>query len=50
MAQGNNGGGDALSHWKKYGLAMVVLYIAAGQDASQNRFEIEADLRKGGYK
>lgn len=35
--------------WKRYGLAMIPLYVAAGRDARRNRFEIEADLRKGGY-
>lgn len=37
------------AQWKKYGLAMIPLYFAAGQDARRNRFEIEAGLRKGGY-
>lgn len=37
------------AQWKRYGLAMIPLYFAAGQDALRNRFEIEADLRKGGY-
>jgi len=37
------------AQWKKYGLAMIPLYIAAGQNARTNRFEIEAGLRKGGY-
>lgn len=35
--------------WKKYGLAFIPLYIAAGTRAETNRFEVEADLRKGGY-
>ena len=37
------------AQWKKYGLAFIPLYIAAGTDARTNRFEIEAGLRKGGY-
>lgn len=37
------------AQWKRYGLAMIPLYIAAGMDATTNRFEIEAGLRKGGY-
>jgi hypothetical protein len=36
--------------WRHYGLAMIPLYIAAGADASRNRFEIEAGLRDGGYR
>lgn len=35
--------------WRKYGLAMAVLYIAAGSDPLKNRFEIEAGLEKGNY-
>ena len=37
------------AQWKKYGLAFIPLYIAAGTDARTNRFEIEAGLHKGGY-
>jgi hypothetical protein len=37
------------AQWKKYGLAFIPLYIAAGSDARTNRFEIEAGLSKGGY-
>lgn len=37
------------AQWKRYGLAFVPLYVEAGRDAHANRFEIEADLRKGGY-
>jgi len=37
------------AQWKKYGLAFIPLYIAAGSDARTNRFEIEAGLTKGGY-
>jgi hypothetical protein len=35
--------------WKKYGLVYIPLYIEAGQDATRNRFEVEAGLAKGGY-
>ncbi|MGV8969466.1 MAG: hypothetical protein ACOH1J_03355 [Microbacteriaceae bacterium] len=37
------------AQWKKYGLAFIPLYIAAGSPAHTNRFEIEAGLTKGGY-
>jgi len=37
------------AQWKTYGLAFVVLYVAAGSRALTNRFEIEAGLEKGGY-
>ncbi|HRN29474.1 MAG TPA: Fe-S oxidoreductase [Terrimesophilobacter sp.] len=47
---------DVLEHeavhraqWRRYGLALIPLYLAAGQDAIRNRFEIEAGLEKGGY-
>ena len=32
------------------GLAFIPLYLAAGQDARTNRFEVEAGLEKGGYR
>src|SRR5690554_6456476 len=32
------------AQWRRYGLAFIVLYLAAGQDALGNRFEIEAGL------
>lgn len=35
--------------WRRYGLAFIVLYLAAGQDALGNRFEIEAGLQRAGY-
>jgi hypothetical protein len=38
------------AQWKKYGLCFIPLYIAAGQDAKRNRFEIEAGLKLGGYQ
>ena len=37
------------AQWKKYGLAFIPLYIAAGAPALTNRFEVEAGLKKGGY-
>lgn len=37
------------AQWRKYGLAFILLYVDAGQDARNNRFEVEAGLRKGGY-
>lgn len=37
------------AQWRKYGLAFILLYVDAGQNAHQNRFEIEAGLKKGGY-
>jgi hypothetical protein len=52
----DNTGAAVLEHeavhaaqWKKYGLAFILLYLDAGQDARLNRFEIEAGLGKGGY-
>lgn len=49
-------GSDVLEHeavhraqWRRYGLALIPLYVAAGQDAHANRFEVEAGLEKGGY-
>lgn len=37
------------AQWKKYGLALIPLYIAAGQTGTTNRFEVEAGVRRGGY-
>ncbi len=37
------------AQWRRYGLSMPVLYLAAGRLARTNRFEVEAGLRKGGY-
>lgn len=37
------------AQWRRYGLAFIPLYVAAGADARTNRFEVEADLTKGGY-
>jgi len=38
------------AQWRRYGLAFIVLYLAAGADALHNRFEIAAGLEKGGYR
>lgn len=35
--------------WRRFGLAMIPLYLIEGQDPLTNRFEIEAGLAKGGY-
>lgn len=47
---------DTLAHeavhraqWKRYGLAFIPLYLAAGENPITNRFEQEAGLRRGGY-
>ena len=37
------------AQWRRYGLAFIPLYIAAGAEARTNRFEIEAGLEAGGY-
>lgn len=38
------------AQWRRYGLAFIPLYLAAGRDGRANRFEIEAGLRRGGYR
>lgn len=38
------------AQWKRYGLAFIPLYFAAGPVAELNRFEVEAGLEKGGYR
>jgi hypothetical protein len=38
------------AQWRRYGLAFIPLYIAAGAPAKTNRFEVEAGLEQGGYK
>lgn len=38
------------AQWQRYGLAFVLLYLAAGPVARGNRFEVEAGLAKGGYR
>jgi hypothetical protein len=47
---------DVLEHeavhkaqWQRYGMLFPLLYLLAGRDPLQNRFEIEAGLEKGGY-
>lgn len=37
------------AQWKRYGLAFIALYVAAGSPPLTNRFEVEAGLEKGGY-
>jgi hypothetical protein len=37
------------AQWRRYGLAFILLYLAAGQDPLTNRFEIEAGLERAGY-
>jgi hypothetical protein len=37
------------AQWRRYGLAFIPLYLAAGQDPLSNRFEIEAGLERAGY-
>lgn len=39
-----------VQQWKRYGLAMPLLYWLAGRDPLSNRFEIEAGLEDGGYR
>ena len=38
-----------VEQWRRYGLAFIPLYLAAGREATRNRFEIEAGLERGGY-
>lgn len=38
-----------VAQWKRYGMAMPVLYAIAGRDPLRNRFEVEAGLEDGGY-
>jgi hypothetical protein len=52
----DNTAADVLEHeavhkaqWKKYGLAFIAVYVAAGSPPLTNRFEVEAGLEKGGY-
>jgi hypothetical protein len=53
---GQNASDDVLEHeavhkrqWRRYGMLFPLLYLAAGRDATRNRYEIEAGLEKGGY-
>ena len=38
-----------VEQWRRYGLAFIALYLAAGSPPLTNRFEVEAGLEKGGY-
>ncbi len=38
-----------VTQWRKYGMAMPLLYWLAGSNPHSNRFEIEAGLADGGY-
>ena len=38
------------AQWRRYGMAMPILYLLAGRDPLRNRFEIEAGLEDGGYR
>ncbi|WIA98814.1 Fe-S oxidoreductase [Curtobacterium sp. MCBA15_012] len=38
-----------VEQWRRYGMAMPVLYWIAGRDPLRNRFEVEAGLEDGGY-
>jgi hypothetical protein len=51
-----NDGDDVIEHeaehraqWKRYGLWFIPLYVAAGTEATTNRFEVGAGLELGGY-
>ncbi|TFB62993.1 Fe-S oxidoreductase [Cryobacterium sp. Hz7] len=35
--------------WQRFGMVFPLLYLAAGRNPLQNRFEVEAGLKKGGY-
>jgi hypothetical protein len=37
------------AQWRRYGLAFIALYLAAGSYPLTNRFEVEAGLERGGY-
>jgi hypothetical protein len=52
----DNDSDDVIEHeaehraqWKRYGLWFIPLYVAAGTDATTNRFEVGAGLELGGY-
>ena len=52
----DNDSDDVMEHeaehraqWKRYGLAFIPLYVAAGSEAATNRFEVGAGLELGGY-
>lgn len=47
---------DVLEHeavhkqqWQRYGMLFPLLYLIAGRNPLENRWEIEAGLEKGGY-
>ena len=51
-----NAGDRVLGHeavhqrqWQRYGMLFPLLYLVAGRDPLENRFEIEAGLEAGGY-
>lgn len=35
--------------WRRYGMALPILYLLSGRNPLKNRFEIEAGLEDGGY-
>lgn len=37
------------AQWRRYGMALPILYFIAGRNPLKNRFEIEAGLADGGY-
>lgn len=37
------------AQWRRYGLAFILFYAAAGPDPFTNRFEVEAGLARAGY-
>jgi len=37
------------AQWRRYGLAFIPLYVAAGPNPLTNRFEVQAGLEAGGY-
>ena len=39
-----------VAHWRRYGLALPVLYLLAGREPAGNRFEVDAGLEDGGYR
>ena len=37
------------AQWRRYGMALPILYLISGRNPLKNRFEIEAGLVDGGY-
>jgi hypothetical protein len=37
------------AQWRRYGMALIPLYLLAGRDPHHNRFEVAAGLESGGY-